>query len=279
MTDDAVRTPRTIWFLWFQGLDNAPEVVRACHQSWVTRNPGWRVVSLDDRTIPEFASVDYRAGSLAGLSPNHRSDLLRLDLLASHGGVWADSTAFCVQPLDDWLPASLGSGFFAFDRPGPDRLLSTWFLAAEQGNILVARLFERMLDYWAGHQFRHGGRQIPAKVATRLLQRSPRGRAAWFSPVLRDWLALSPYYALHYGFEKLVRDDPECARIWAGTPRISADGPHRLFRSGLLAPASAQLRADIDGRGVPVYKTTWKLPVSDIPADSTLAYLLGTVTA
>lgn len=276
MTGRVPGVPRTIWFLWFQGLENAPQVVRACHQSWVTRNPDWQVVSLDEHTIERYGSADYRGGRLADLSQNHRSDLLRLDLLARHGGVWADSTTFCVQPLDTWLPVRLGSGFFAFDRPGPDRLLSSWFLAAEPENILVTRLFERMSGYWGEHSFRKGGRQIPAKVVTRLLQRSARTRSAWFSPVLRDWLALSPYYAFHYGFEKLVREDAECARVWAQTPKVSADGPHRLLRSGLLAPVSPELRTDIDQCASPVYKTTWKLPAADIPAGSTLGYLLGT---
>jgi hypothetical protein len=272
---NAGSTPRTVWFLWFQGLENAPYVVRKCHESWVARNPGWRVVSLAEATLSSLASADYSAGSIDGLSMNHRSDLLRLDLLAHHGGVWADSTCFCVQPLDDWLPPNSESGFFAFDRPGPGRVISSWFLAAQPGNILVSRLFDLMLAYWGDHWFHSGERQVIRKALTRLLQHSPHTREWWFSPPVRDWLAVCPYYALHYGFEKLVRGDPECADIWRRTPKISADGPHRLYRAGLLAPASAELRSEIDRRETPVYKTTWKLGGQPIPADSLLGYLLG----
>lgn len=269
----------TVWFLWFQGLEAAPYVVRKCHESWVERNPGWRVVSLDEESLPAWASLDYRAGSVARLPVNHRSDLLRLDLLAHHGGVWADSTCFCVRPLDDWLAPNLESGFFAFDRPGPDRLISTWFLASRPGNVLVSRLFGRMLGYWGGSSFRRDDRQAARKALTRLLRHSARTRAWWFSAAARDLLAVSPYYALHYGFEKLVREDRECAEVWRRTPRISADGPHRLYRAGLLGPGSAELRSEIDRREVPVYKTTWKLGGGQIPDDSLLRYLLGTGAA
>jgi hypothetical protein len=265
---------KIIWSAWFQGLQNAPYVVRQCHESWLIRNPGWRVVCLDEASLPTFASADYAEGNLARLPAQARADLLRLDLLAHHGGVWADATCFCAKPLDDWLPANTESGFFAFSRPGPDRIISNWFLAAEPGGVLVSRLFEQMLNYWRDHEFHQDSRRITRKALTRLLRLSPRTRALWFSSPIRDVLAVSPYYAFHYAFEKLLRDDPRCANIWARTPKISADGPHRLYRAGLLADASAELRAEIDRSEVPVYKTTWRTGDESIPDDSVLRYLL-----
>lgn len=278
MAESGVSIPRTIWFLWFQGLENAPYVVRKCHESWVTRNPAWRVVSLDEASLPEFASVDYSGGNIGRLSRQHRADLLRLDLLAHHGGVWVDATCFCVQPLDDWLAPNTGSGFFAFHQPGPDRIMSNWFLAAEPGGLLVSRLFEMMLAYWGDHSFRSDGHGFVAKALTRLLRGTARTRGWWFTPVIRDWLAVSPYFAFAYGFEKLVREDPEFARAWQQTPKLSADGPHRLLcEVGLRSPASFALRSEIDRGEVPVYKTTWRTGEQGVPSGSILEYLLDTV--
>jgi hypothetical protein len=268
--------PRTIWFLWFQGLDNAPPVVRGCYESWVARNPGWEVVCLDDASLRTVASVDYYAGSFATLSRQQRSDLLRLDLLARHGGAWADATCFCVQPLDSWLPPNLDSGFFAFSRPHRARIISSWFLAAKPQNILVSRLFEFLLDYWGSHPFRRERQHLSSLVLTRFLRMTPRTRAWWFSKVTRDWLAISPYYAIHFAFEKLVREDPECARIWERTPEVSAVAPHRLQDAGLLSPAPAAIRSEIDRREVPIYKTAWNLKQA-IPDGSVLAYLLDSL--
>ena len=52
---------------------------------------------------------------LLGQTPNDRSgraaqsDVVRLNVLANHGGVWADATVACMQPLDLWLDAALSA--------------------------------------------------------------------------------------------------------------------------------------------------------------------------
>jgi hypothetical protein len=274
MAETKRTVPKTIWFLWFQGLDKAPYVVRKCHESWVTKNPGWQVVTLDDEVLPRYASADYHAGNLASMSIQHRSDLTRLDLLSRHGGVWTDATCFCGQPLDEWFWRSIGSGFFAFDRPGPDRLISSWFLAAEPKNILVSRLYDRMLAYWGDHKLQGNRRQFSVRLLTRMLEGSPSTRGLWFSRPMTEWLAIAPYYAFHYGFEKLIREDPECARVWENTPKISAVPSHRLHEAGLLSPASSAMRSEIDRQTTPVYKTAWNLKDQVIPGGSNLGYLL-----
>ena len=126
----------------------------------------------------------------AGLPGRLQADLARLDLLARHGGVWADATCFCVRPLDDWLLPCLPSGFFAFDRPGPDRLLSTWFLAAQPGNALVSGTFALMRDYLS-LPMRLDEHAFLVKALTRLLRGRPRTRGWWFDPALRAGLARS----------------------------------------------------------------------------------------
>lgn len=268
-----LRIPKTIWFCWFQGLERAPEVVRRCHESWRDRNPDWEVVTLDESSLDTVASFDYTAGALGGQPPNHRANVLRLDLLARHGGVWADATCFCSRPLDEWLPPCLGSGFFAFQRPRGDRLLSTWFLAAEPANPLVVRWLERMSEYWCEHTFRDAERL--RALLTEHLRRSERRRAWWFSPLVRDVLRIAPYFAFHYGFEKLLREDAEAAGIWEATPRLSADPPHGPLRQGLFEPVSPAVREDIDRRDTPVYKLTWKLGERPISSDSALGHLLA----
>jgi hypothetical protein len=275
MGESGAQIPRTVWFFWFQGLERAPYVVRKCHDSWVARNPTWRVVSLDAESLPTVASVDYTVGNIAALSRPHQADLLRLDLLAHHGGAWADATCFCVRPLDDWLIPNTASGFFAFHRPRPDRIISNWFLAAQPGNVLVSRLFDWMLTHWMDHSFRADERQLLVRALTRALRASPRTRGWWFAPVIRDWLAFSPYFAFTYAFEQLVREDPGCERVWRATPKISAVAPHHLYRAGLLTPPSAALRLEIDRREVPVYKTAWNLPEGAIPPDSAIGYLFA----
>lgn len=268
------KMPRIVWFLWFQGIGNAPYIVQRCYESWATRNPDWKVIALDESSLGRFASKDYMTGNIRALPRNQAADLLRLDLLNAHGGVWADATCYSVRPLSEWLPAVATSGFFAFERPGFDRVLSSWFFAAEAGNVLVSRLFEFMEHYWCDIPVRRDSGHYLTKVLSHSLKFSPYTRGLWFSRTLRSRLGASPYFALHYAFEKLIREDKECARIWDATPKVSADGPHRLYAAGLLSQATRELREEIDCGRTPVYKTTWKLKEPAPPTGSVLSYLL-----
>ena len=36
--------------------------------------------------------------------------MIRLELLAEHGGVWADATMLCLRPLDSWIAHALPEG-------------------------------------------------------------------------------------------------------------------------------------------------------------------------
>lgn len=119
-----------IWICWWQGLDNAPEVVKACVDS-IERNAGNNeVIIITDKNykdyvkFPDWLEEKRRKGII---SRTIYSDLLRLNLLSNYGGIWIDSTFFCTGecfseymklPLwsvkrPDYLHASIASGYFA----------------------------------------------------------------------------------------------------------------------------------------------------------------------
>ena len=264
---------RTVWFVWLQGLETAPEIVKICYRSWVERS-GWEVVMIDESNLDEFAAFNH-GGVIAQQSRNHRADLLRLDLLGHRGGVWADATCFCVSPLDDWLPDLMQSGFFAYDRPGPDRPLCSWFIGSTKRHPLMLLMLEKMFPYWSSHPFRPHRR--PERLVSRMLNQTPRSRALWFSWPVREGMRIAPYYAFHYGFEHLLRRNALFAAAWDAVPKINPwDGPHCLFRAGLHVPPPDDVRVNIDARRVPLYKLTWKWGWPPVPGSS-LDYLLQTL--
>lgn len=86
-----------IWVCWWQGLDQAPEIVQRCIAS-IRKNAGkYEVVVLDDFNykqyvhIPKWMEKKKDAGII---TKTHFSDFLRLELLAEHGGIWLDATFF-----------------------------------------------------------------------------------------------------------------------------------------------------------------------------------------
>ena len=146
--------PKTIWIYWDRGEAGAPDLVRHCIASWRDRNPDWEVRVLDAATVSDTVEMP---SDFSALPIQAYSDLLRFRLLKQQGGVWVDATAYCLQPLDHWLPFVAYRGFFAFtwiraERwfiwPGMHRELGTWFLASERGGTVIS-LWERYsFDYW-----------------------------------------------------------------------------------------------------------------------------------
>ena len=68
---------------------------------------------------------------------------------------------------------------------------------------------------------------------------------------------------------------PDSGQVRFRNREVTGLDSGRLYRAGLLSPASAELRAEIDRAEVPVYKTAWNLGGQDIHGDSVLGYLLS----
>lgn len=119
-----------VWICWWQGMDNAPDLVKRCMES-VIANAGAHQVTVitednykDYVNLPAFVEEKYRKGII---SRTHYSDILRLALLAEHGGMWLDATFFCTGPAlagymelplwsikrPDYRHGSVASGYFA----------------------------------------------------------------------------------------------------------------------------------------------------------------------
>ena len=172
------------------------------------------------------------------------SDLIRVTLLQRYGGVWADSTVYCLQPLEAWLPVNFGSGFFAFAKPGPDRMLSSWFLAAAKGNYLVEQWRRRAAEYWSRRRKRH--------------------HDFWF----------------HYLFAEAYEGDRQFRAAWDATPEVSADGPHYYSPYEKLGAAfSSSDLLLLDTPQTPVLKLTHKLPEGQYTGDTVLCHLCARADA
>lgn len=221
----STRVPRVIWTLWLQGWASAPQVARAALASWRSRNPGWQVHALDGKTLARFVPEADRARLFRSpMPPEASSDLIRFELLHRYGGVWADATTVCAQPLDAWLPDVMGSGFFAFDRPGPDRMIATWFLAAEKGSLIIGEWRAAAAHYW------------------------------------KDRLERDDYFWPHNLFADVYRAEPAVRALWDGVPKISAQHPFHFGPNSpaLLAPPTREFLDALRTTSVPVFKLTHK---------------------
>ncbi|MEY3020681.1 MAG: hypothetical protein RLZZ272_1665 [Actinomycetota bacterium] len=232
-----------IWMLWLQGWQAAPEVARVARRSWERQNPGIEVRALDGNDWRQWVPTSDAERIDRAPLPVVLSDLLRLELLHRHGGVWADATTLCAAPLADWLPDRLAHGFVAFARPGPDRPLSNWFLAAPAGDPTVAELRARAIAHW------------------------------------RSRTELDDYFWFHRCFAELLEEDAPLAARWeAARHPSSAPAIHRFhFAPGDPRLAAPPRQEDLDalasGEHPPVFKLTHK-DIDGCGPGSLLAVLL-----
>jgi hypothetical protein len=260
--------PKIIWFLWLQGMDAAPLVVKKCYASWQKHNPDWKLIFLDQQTIGQYYTLKPLPVTKQALS-----DILRINLLEQYGGVWVDATCFCNKPLNNWLYNHMQTGFFAFNRPGPDRMISSWFLASAKGNY-ITRVYQQAVNrYWDDHTRLDAFENSKWHFLYKFLNRKPA--QFWFNGFITRVLKIYPYFWFHYLFEYLYKSDAEFRKIWDDTIKISADIPHKIQLEGMFSKISRELKQEIDLKLSPVYKITWKYDKSEYIKGSVLDYLLA----
>ena len=93
-----------IWFLWWQGKEQMPPLVKACYQTLEYYSNGHVVNLVTGDNYNNFVDIpDYILKKLERrqISTTHFSDVLRMCLLFEHGGLWVDSTVLLTRPLPD----------------------------------------------------------------------------------------------------------------------------------------------------------------------------------
>ncbi len=269
--------PKIVWMMWLQGLDNAPPAVKACYNSWVAHNPDWQVVMLDKHNFRDYVDVDDVLGSDNNMQIQARADVIRINLLAEHGGVWADATCFCRKPLDSWIDDYTRSGFFAFDKPSKLKLMDNWFMASSNDCYLTKKLNHEANAYWLSNTGLRRHRKSFASRIVKLLSKDSRVTRYTFSYPIRKVFKAYPYHWFMYLFTELVRTDAQFREVWNGTGKISAKLPHRVQRYGMLEPLTEELKKEIDAKPTPLYKLTWKYDKSQYKEGCVLHYLLESV--
>lgn len=175
-----------VWFCWLQGMENAPEIVKACYNSLrqhltdrdikVIDNNNWK----DYVELPEYVVKKWEKGQIPAAT---FSDLLRLELLIRHGGTWIDSTVLCTgfkgssSKFQEYLNADLF--LFQYTPPGTTKgiSISSWFITAHTNNVVLMTIRDMMFAYWKDYDclidyylihlfFGMAAREFPEMIAT-----------------------------------------------------------------------------------------------------------------
>ncbi|MBE9188817.1 hypothetical protein IQ230_00240 [Gloeocapsopsis crepidinum LEGE 06123] len=145
---------KTIWLLWLQGWENVPWLVEQVAESWEINNPQWNIKHVTLDNIHKYVNdIDYIYDKSKNISPQHKADIIRLSLLKNYGGVWADATMLCMQPLSTWVeeavkPAGLwmyhGHGAGMSGKNGP----AIWLIISEKNSLMISKWKSACDEYW-----------------------------------------------------------------------------------------------------------------------------------
>lgn len=145
---------KTIWTLWMQGEDKAPEIVKICWNSIRKNLPEYKLTILSEISLsqyielPEYILKKYQDGKI-GMA--HFSDIIRLGLLVKHGGFWVDSTVYCSNSEIFQMIEQKNLNLFAYRnmmRNNDALAISNWFIYAKNNNQILSCLYTLLLYYW-----------------------------------------------------------------------------------------------------------------------------------
>lgn len=151
--------PKIIWFYWDK--PERPDLVRATIERVRRLNPDHEIRVIDLESAAGFIDASFL--KRADLRPQHKSDLIRLELLAKYGGIWSDAT--CIYNEDfSWVQhvsrekspdlIAYYRNKDTFDRNFP--ILESWFLACppEAGFIVAWKdEFRKVIDVGSHEYF------------------------------------------------------------------------------------------------------------------------------
>ena len=138
---------KTIYWCWFQGVENAPELYLSALNSIKINLKDFNIIIIDDNninnyvTLPPYIMEKYKKGII---TPTHLSDILRLELLVKYGGTWADASVLITGYTERFYNTDL----FFFQERNPGCIGSSWFISAERANPILRTARDLIYEYW-----------------------------------------------------------------------------------------------------------------------------------
>lgn len=160
-----------IWQYWGQGFvgDALPDLIKLCFLSVDKYKGNFKVVRLSDDNLdewielPSFIVSKYKKGEI---SQAHYSDIIRLALLHSYGGLWLDATIFLSGPLPQYVTSAewfmyqrdpyqedkrlwrrTYAYYFGWHKNFKVRLLNS-VIYSRQGSKVMGDLLQLLILYW-----------------------------------------------------------------------------------------------------------------------------------
>jgi capsular polysaccharide synthesis protein len=190
-----------IWVCWFQGLENAPDVVRACYRA-LCKKVDHPVILITEQNFSQYVNFPiylldkYHRGVV---SHTHFSDALRTAILYQHGGIWIDSTMLLTAAIPSYIWEAKRFVFSFRPEVLTYQIASNQFIRAHAGDVVLGRTLRGLYGMW------------------------------------RTRKSLKDYFIYHYIFAAAVRMSPETEAEFRCMPIRFSESNHIMQRFWLDA--------------------------------------------
>ena len=146
-----------VFVCWWQGLEEAPEIIRMCissiRKNFPEKEYDIHLITFDNLDYyAQFPNWIYEKFESGAISLTHLSDILRFYLLYAYGGIWIDSSYLIARMID---PETFSNRAFytikgaSFEESGEKIKWSGNFMKMEAGNRLARFVLNAFYLYWA----------------------------------------------------------------------------------------------------------------------------------
>jgi hypothetical protein len=228
----SVERPETIWQFWDNPAGRKTPAIATASIKTIGRwrgNFDHKVLNFDN--IGEYSDlpgVVFDRMRNGRMNFAHFADLLRLNLLKNHGGIWMDATNYMTAPVPQWIT---DRDFFVFLVGNlthyPYSFMQNFFIRAKKGAFLCGAWYEMCIAYWTKEwkdieYFQH---QLLFKA---LVERNPIGRK-----LFAEMPHVSEDETLQFVGDKLFQkfdpDEWEKIRNTSFFQKVTyKDGPHHI---------------------------------------------------
>lgn len=235
VSDSYVDVPsKNIWSCWFQGMDKAPDIVQSCYNTIKDNFDGYEKILITKDNLEFYTDIDpivmqkWKDGIISNTA---FSNIVRLELLINHGGLWLDSTIFCTDMV---IPEFISkSPLFVYSNwkwiSGDVRPISNWLMSACKDHVMLKVVRDLLVQYW------------------------------------HEKNELQTYFIFHMFFQMVIESFPE---VWKQTPKISNLPPH-MMQFELQGAYTAKRFEQLKTMSM-FHKLTYKLPEKTITDDNNL---------
>ena len=186
------QTPEIIWQFWDNPAGKTtPQIVKSCIESVKKFKGDFEHKILDNSTIKNYSDLPgyvFDRLKRGNISYAHFADLLRLNLLKNHGGIWMDATLYMTNFTPEYI---VKQDFFVFLTDTltrfPYSFMQNFFIRAKKGSFLCEAWYQMCVNYWKGETKR------------------------------------IDYFQHQLMFKSLVRNNPAAKDLFAKMPHVSED--------------------------------------------------------